>query len=383
MSVPIQNSLAAYKSRFAADPDAAAAAPGRVEILGNHTDYNGGLVLAAAIDRTTAVVGSRTDGSAIVTVAADLGDEATFDAKAIKGDDAHAWASYVLGVADQLQKAGVDVGGFNVAVSTDVPVGAGLSSSAALEVATAMLLKQLYPYEMAKLDMARLCQRAENLFVGVSSGLLDQFSSTFGEKDSLLFLDCTTFENRAVKLAKAGVSLVICDSMVKHSLTSGHYNERRAECEAAAAHFGKTILRDVDPAEFEARKGELPDDVRKRAEHVFGENQRVKDGIAAAERGDLAALGAAMSGSHESSRTMFENSTPELDFLVATAKTLDGCYGARLTGGGWGGATVNLVDDRAVEAFRADLAARYEAHTGKVPNVFVCAIGDGARAVAL
>ncbi len=373
--------MSLYSQRYRKSPTAAAVAPGRVEILGNHTDYNGGLVLAAAIDRVCAVAGEKLDDGAIVLYAPDFGDEATFSAANLTADPDRAWASYVIGVADQLHKAGVDVGGFRAVIESDVPVGAGLSSSAALEVATALFLKTLYPYDMAKMEIARLCQRAENQFVGVSSGLLDQFSSTFGEPNSLLFLDCKTLEHRTVPLNRSDVSLVICDSMAKHTLTSGHYNERRAECEAAGAHFGAKLLRDVAPAEFERRKGELPENVRRRAEHIFGENVRVVQGIAAAGSGDLVGLGAAMSASHESSRTLFENSTPELDFLAAAAAKLDGCYGARLTGGGWGGATVNLVALDAVGTFQTALSRLYEEHSGITPKVFVCAIGDGARQV--
>lgn len=379
MNEPLRNAAADYAARFGVTAPVAAVAPGRVEMLGNHTDYNGGYVLAAALDRVTAVVGERVEGDAIRLVAAGLDEEGEFDAFAIVKDSACAWANYVLGVVDQLHKAGAPVRGFRALIESDVPIGAGLSSSAALEVATALLLKQLYPFEMEKMALAQLCQRAENQFVGVSSGLLDQFSSTFGAKDSLLFLDCRSLDHKTVPLARADVSLVICNSMASHTLTSGHYNERRQECESAARHFGKTVLRDVDPAEFARLKHELPENVRKRAEHIFGENQRVLDGIAAAERGDLNGLGAAMFASHESSRTLFENSTPELDFLTAVAKELPGCFGARLTGGGWGGATVNLVDSSQVQPFRAELAARYEKRTGKSPNIFVCGIGDGAH----
>jgi len=383
MTQPIVTASAQYAARFGVTARVAAVAPGRVEILGNHTDYNGGYVLAAALDRVTAVVGEALDGNDIQLIAADMGKEAACNASDIRHDDEQAWPNYVLGVVDQLRKAGVNVGGFRALIESNVPIGAGLSSSAALEVATALFIKQLYPYQMEKMDLARLCQRAENQFVGVSSGLLDQFSSTFGAKDSLLFLDCKSLEHKTVALAKADVSLVICNSMASHTLTSGHYNERRSECEAAAKHFGKALLRDVDDAEFERRKGELPDNVRKRAEHIMGENKRVLAGIAAASRGDLHALGSAMFGSHESSRTLFENSIPELDYLVATARELAGCYGARLTGGGWGGATVNLVEISHVDAFCSCLGARYEKHTGKVPDIFVCAIGDGARQVAV
>jgi galactokinase len=326
---------------------------------------------------------SGAENGAIELVAADMNEEASFNVAHIVANPERSWASYVLGVVDQLIKAGVKIGGFRAVISSEVPVGAGLSSSAALEVSTAFALKQLYPYDMDKMEIARLCQRAENQFVGVSSGLLDQFSSTFGEKDSLLFLDCQSLEHRAVRMASPDVSLVICNSMVKHSLISGHYNERRAECEAAAAYFGQKLLRNVSPEEFYAKKSGMQENARKRAEHVFGENERVQKGIAAAESGDLAGLGSAMSASHESSRTLFENSIPELDFLVASAQEIPGCYGARLTGGGWAGATVNLVANDKVDAFKTELAARYKAHTGRQPDIFVSAIGQGAHIVAL
>ena len=373
----------AYRSRFGVPPTAAAAAPGRIEVLGNHTDYNGGLVMSAAIGQVTVVAGARDDSGAITLLAVDKDDEASFGSNGIQANQYHSWASYLLGVAHELQKAGIAVGGFRGTVKSDVAIGAGLSSSAALEVATALFLQQLYPFEMEKMDLARLCQRAENHFVGVSSGLLDQFSSMFGAAHSLLYLDCLTLEHGKTTIPRDDVSLVVCHSMNSHSLTSGHYNERREECMAAAAHFGKTLLRQVDVEEFHRRKHELPENVRKRAEHVIAENGRVVAGREAAAIGDLHGLGAAMTASHQSSRFLFENSTPDLDFLVDTAVTLPGCYGARLTGGGWGGAIVGLVDSSSIDSFRQEISRRFEQHSGKTPKTFVCEIADGARAVAI
>jgi galactokinase len=372
-----------YQKRFGGSPAAAAVAPGRVELLGNHTDYNGGYVMSAAIDRLTVVAGEPILSGEIRLYAANFDQEAWIGGGTIQADPENSWASYVLGVTDQLRRADVAAAGFQAVIESDVPVGSGLSSSAALEVATALFLQQLFPYKMDKMDLAKLCQRAENEFVGVSSGLMDQFSSVFGRENSLLFLDCLTYEHETIPLHRSDAELVICNSMVKHALTGGDYNTRRGECMAAAAHFGKKLLREVSLEEFEARKNELPENQRKRAEHILRENQRVLEGRKAAAYGDLAAFGKLMSASHASSRDLFENSAPELDFLVETALSLPGCYGARLTGGGWGGATINLVDSPHAEAFRAELAHRYEQTTGIAPEVFACRIADGARTVEL
>jgi galactokinase len=339
--------------------------------------------MSAAIDRYTAVVGGSSNGDAITLIASDFRREAMFSARKFEHNPTEPWASYVLGVVDQLKKASVNIAGFRASVISDVPIGAGLSSSAAMEVASALFLQQLFPYKMEKMEIARLCQRAENQFVGVSSGLLDQFSSTFGAKDHLLYLDCQSLDHGTVLMKRADVDLVICDSMAKHSLAGGDYNTRRGECMAAAAHFGQSLLRDIDPAEFERRKHELPENVRKRAEHVFGENDRVTRGIAAAREGDLNELGSLMTASHRSSRDKFENSTPELDWLVEHAVAIDGCYGSRLTGGGWGGATINLVDRETVDSFRTELISEFRQEFSIEPNIWVCKISDGAHVASL
>ncbi len=377
----VDNAVAAYTRRFGQAPQAAAFAPGRVEIMGNHTDYNGGFVLPAALDKGTVVAGSLTGDDTITLNAADFRREASFSAKELQADPQNSWASYVLGVVQQLQRDGVNVLGFNAIIHSDVPGGAGLSSSAALEVATALFLQQLFPYDRDPMQIARLCQRAENEFVGVQCGILDQFSSVFGVQDGLLFLDCLTLEHSMVKMGRDDIAVVICDSAVKHALTGGDYNTRRAECMAAAAHFGKPLLREVTWEEFTARVNELPENQRKRARHVLTEDRRVLAMREAAQKGDTVQMGQLLAEGHASCRDLFENSTPEIDLLVAEAVTLPGCIGAKMTGGGWGGCTVNLVFADAVAEFGRELTARYKVKTGHDAHVYACRAAQGARAV--
>ncbi len=375
--------VALYTQQFGIKPAAAAFAPGRVEIMGNHTDYNGGYVLPAALDKGTAIVGSPVAGDAITLVAADFNRRAVFSARDLRRDPQNSWGGYVLGVVQQLQQQGVAVGGFQAVLHSDVPTGAGLSSSAALEVATAYFLQQLFPFTRTPMEIARLCQRAENEYVGVQCGILDQFSSVFGAEDSLLFLDCLTLEHGTVKMGRPDVSLVVCDSAVKHALTGGDYNTRRAECMAAAKFFGKDLLREVPWDEFKAREHELPENERKRARHILTEDRRVLAMREAVEAGDTERMGQIYAEAHASNRDLFENSTPELDFLAATAATLPGCIGAKLTGGGWGGCTVNLIFADAVEEFSCELAARYKEKFGKEARLYPCRASRGAHVVIL
>lgn len=383
MSNTVDSAVQAYQDQFRAAPTVAALAPGRVEIMGNHTDYNGGYVLPAALDRATAVVGAATEDETITLYAADFHRQSQTPARKIQKDPQNSWASYVLGVVDQLQKQGVAIGGFRAVIRSDVPTGAGLSSSAALEVATALFLKQLFPYEMEPMPLARLCQRAENQFVGVNSGILDQFSSMFGQQDSLLFLDCLTLEHEAVRMGRSDIAIVICDSVVKHSLTSGDYNTRHAECMAAAQHFGKRLLREVSWDEFVAGEAGLPENQRKRTRHVLSEDRRVLAMREAIQGADTEVVGRLLAEGHASCRDLFENSTPEIDLLVDTAVQIDGCIGAKLTGGGWGGCTVNLVRQDAVPSFTEELASRYRAATGYEAQIYPCRAGQGAHAIKL
>lgn len=372
-----------YSQQFGTRPAAAAFAPGRVEVMGNHTDYNGGYVLPAALDKGTAVVGSPVAGDVITLYAADFNRRAVFSARELRKDRQNSWGGYVLGVVQQLQREGIAVAGFQAVLHSDVPTGSGLSSSAALEVATAFFLQQLFPFTRTPMQIARLCQRAENEFVGVQCGILDQFSSVFGEEGSLLFLDCLTLEHDTVKMGRPDVALVVCDSAVQHALTGGDYNTRRAECMAAAQHFGKELLRNVPWEEFEAREGELPENQRKRARHILSEDRRVLAMREAVQAGDTDRMGHIYAEAHASNRDLFENSTPELDFLAATAASLSGCIGAKLTGGGWGGCTVNLVFADAVPDFSRELAARYKQKFGRDAQLYPCRASRGAHTVTL
>ncbi len=348
-------------------------APGRVELLGNHTDYNGGVVLSAAIDLGISARGRRRDGGKIVLTSDGISGvaEAGVDGLAAGG----LWSDYPLGVAKMLIEAGYPVGGFEAEFSSTLPLGAGLSSSAAIEVCTAVLLMKLFGFDMARLDLAKLCRKAENEFVGVSCGLLDQVSSIFGKKDHVIFLDCRaeTVENVALP---EGVALLVVNSGVKHALTGGEYNERRGQCFEAAKILGVPALRDATSAQLAAAA--MPALVKRRAAHITGENERVFEALEDLRRGSATVFGRNMTASHRSSMENFENSTPELDALVEIACAQEGVLGARLTGGGFGGAIVALVEKSRGGAIAAEVEKEYARRTGHHGAACQCQIGDGA-----
>ena len=358
---------------------ASAYAPGRVELLGNHTDYNQGVVLAAAIDRGLTAAGiSRRDQLIVLTskaagsrVHASLGD--------LHPQEEARWANYPLGVVEQFVRSGFEIRGFDCEVSGDIPTGAGLSSSAALEVATAGLLIKLHEIRIPPLEVAKLCQRAENDFVGVKSGLLDQVTSIFGRENQLVYLDCQSEEIRTIPFP-SGFALVIAESGVEHNLLRSLYNTRREECAAAADALHVESLREVTPDHLEASRGSMDAVLFRRAAHVVGENDRVWQALAALESGNAPAIGALMNASHESSRVNFENSTAELDQLVSIARSLPGVLGSRLTGGGFGGGTVTLVEASRAAEVTEQLQRGYADHSGQAASVFVCRIADGAAA---
>ncbi|HRJ70764.1 MAG TPA: galactokinase [Terrimicrobiaceae bacterium] len=352
---------------------ASAFAPGRVELLGNHTDYNGGVVLSAAIDLGISARGrGREDGKIVLT---SEGIPGVAEADVAGLEPSGGWSDYPLGVARVLKDAGFPVGGFSADYSSTLPLGAGLSSSAAIEVCTAVLLSRLFGFSAGPLDLAKLCRKAENEFVGVNCGLLDQVSSIFGKKDHAVFLDCRaeTVENIPFP---AGVGLLIVHSGVKHALTGGEYNERREQCFEAARILGVPALRDATSAQL-AGAG-MPDLVRRRALHITGENERVFAAVGHLRQGDAAAFGKLMTASHGSSMANFENSTAELDVLVEIACAQDGVHGARLTGGGFGGAIVALVDLARIDVIAAAVESEYRKRTGHAGQAYRCLIGDGA-----
>jgi galactokinase len=352
-----------------------ACAPGRVELLGNHTDYNEGVVLGAAINRVICVFGVKNDRSIRLT-SADFGEIEILAAE-LRPLQERRWANYILGVADELRKLHVPIRGFTADVSGDLPIGAGLSSSAAFELATALFLLKLFPARLAPLEIAKACQRAEHRYVGVQSGLLDQVISLFGRADHAVFFDCRSEEIRCVPFP-AELALMIAESGKKRELAQGEYNLRTEETHAAARALGASALRDVSSAELD-RRNDLSALLRRRASHVIGENERVWRALKLLEAGDGIGFGKLMNESHESSRQNFENSTPELDLLVSIAQDLPGVLGARLTGAGFGGATVTLCERARAQQIAAELSRRYADATAIAPRVFVSRIADGAK----
>lgn len=353
-------------------------APGRVEILGNHTDYNEGVVLSAALNLGITASGKARQDQ-VIHLRSDEAEEVTAKLTAIS--PSRRWSDYPLGVVKMFLEAGVSVPGFEVDFSSTLPVGAGLSSSAALEVATGALLMKLTGFSCEPMDLAKLCRRAENEFVGVNCGLLDQVTSLFGEAERVVSLDCRTETIQTFPFPEAA-ALVIVNSGVKHALTGGEYNERRESCFEAARCLGVPALRDASFADLS--RVELPDIIRRRAAHIIGENDRVFQAREAFQAGNAEALGQLMTASHASSRTNFENSTVELDLLVEIATATQGVWGARLTGGGFGGAIVALAERTQAEQISQKISETYHQRSGYRGEALVCRPGDGAwRANAL
>ncbi len=382
----VQQARSLFRERYSKLPAVYGIAPGRVEVLGNHTDYNGGYVMSAAIDRVTVVAAGKNGLTQCRVFAQQKDAEAQFALDAIQPDPEDRWADYVKGVVVELQKAGVPLEPFDAVITGNVPIGAGVSSSASLEVATAMALLALHEASLPRWEVAKLCRRAENEFVGMPCGILDQFSAVFGERDSILFLDTRTEEQEAIALPADSYGFVLVHSMAQHALVSGDYATRYRECMEAAAWFRQRLgdhvqlLRDVRWEEFARWEAQMPEPLRRRARHVIRENERVLQGREALHRGDVQMLGELMFASHESSRVDYENSTPELDLLVQLARE-HGAVGARLTGAGWGGATLHLVEAARMDEYAQQVAEQYTQRTGIQPVVIRCHISQGARAL--
>lgn len=352
-------------------------APGRVELLGNHTDYNEGVVLAAALDLGVTAAGERSADGAITLVSAGFPEIHVAPGEPLRR--AGSWSDYPLGVVATLRAMGFAVGGFCAEFSSTVPAGAGLSSSAAMEVATVTLLRDLFGLTLSPWEIAKVGRRAENEFVGVGCGLLDQVSSVFGRRQQAIFLDCRAETVERIPFP-AGITLLVVPSGATHALSGGEYDERRAQCFEAARLLGAPALRDVTVTQLAG--ADLPDVVKRRAAHIVGENERVFAAVGHLRAGDIAAFGRVMAASHESSRTNFENSTPELDLLVEIALGLPGVHGARLTGGGFGGAIVAAVDADAVPRVEENLLSAYAQRSGIATRAIRCQIGEGAVAGA-
>jgi galactokinase len=350
-------------------------APGRVELLGNHTDYNDGVVLAVAVDRGCTVIGHARDDGVISLCSAAEG-KLEVELSALAPQTKAPWANYAIGVIKELIVLGVPVTGFSAVIEGDLPIACGLSSSAALEIAIALFVLKLARCKLPPLTIAEICQRAEHRFVGVQCGLLDQVTCIFGRRNQAVFFDCRTKEVRRIRFP-ADVALIVAESGTSRVLAASKYNERREETALAAKALGIAALRDSSPDEV-AKSASLSPGLRRRALHVVEENVRVWRALDLLDAGDRAALGELMNASHESSRVNFENSTPELDLLVAIARGLPGVLGSRLTGAGFGGATVTLCRRPEERLAAEQLAQKYTAQTRIVPRVFVCRVADGA-----
>jgi galactokinase len=380
----VERLVAAYP-----DADRAAArvvhAPGRVNLIGEHTDYNEGFVLPVAIDLGITLALVPTDDRRVDVTLVATGERDGFDLDSI-GAKRSAWIDYVAGMAWSLIDAAQPVSGFRAVLASDLPQGSGLSSSAALELASSLALSGGRVPDIDRMLLARLAQRAENAYVGVNCGLMDQFASAFGEPGSALLLDCRTLEHRAVAMPLHDAAIVVCHSGSPRRLETSAYNERRAQCEAAVAVIagvepGVTALRDVTPETLEANRGRMDPLVAARAEHIVHENARVLEAVAAFEHGDLDEVGRLFAASHASMRDLFGISSPELDALVEIASALPGVYGARLTGAGFGGCTVNLVRRDAAPALRDAVLRDYGPRTGLVARVFEVEPSRGAAVV--
>ncbi len=358
-------------------------APGRVNLIGEHTDYNDGFVMPAAIGFFTRVAGAPRSDLKLNIYSENFAQLAEFDLNALPATKQGHWSDYAVGVADTLVQAGISLRGADLLLAGDVPVAAGLSSSASVEVAVCQALLDLSEQKMSPRDMALLCQCAENEFVGARCGVMDQFISVHGVKDHALLLDCRSLDYRLLPLPPED-ALVICNTMVKHSVATGEYNQRRAECEAGVSILARHrpeihALRDATEADLAQAKAEMTDVVARRCRHIIRENDRVLRSGEALEAGDLELFGRLMNESHLSMRDDFEISCAELDTMVEIAQAFPGVLGARMTGGGFGGCTVNLVPLRLVEAFRTHIAAEYQRSTGLDPEIYVCAAADGVR----
>jgi galactokinase len=360
-------------------------APGRVNLIGEHTDYNEGFVMPAAINFSTYVAITKRDDR-LIRIHSDIFDEeASLDLAQPPARGRKHWTDYPFGVAAKLQQAGYEISGANVLVHGEVPLGSGLSSSAALEVSTGLGLLDISHQAIDRLQLAKTCQRAENEFVGARTGIMDQFIACFGKAGHAVMLDCRSLESKALPLPE-DEKLVVCNTMVKHELASSEYNARREQCEAGvsilARHLpGVKSLRDVTVADVREFADELGDIVFKRCLHVTSENDRVRAAADALGRGDSKTFGELMYESHKSLRDDYEVSCRELDVMVELAAQIDGVYGARMTGGGFGGCTINLIAAGAVEDFTRKIKTGYADATDREADVYVCTAADGAERI--
>src|ERR1041385_9440851 len=360
-------------------------APGRVNLIGEHTDYNDGFVMPVALDISTWARVSPRDDRRLQIYSENFDEEVEVDLDDSQLAARKHWSDYPIGVAVMLDRAGHRLRGARLQIRGEVPIGSGLSSSAAIEVATACALVANSNLQIDRRELALLCQRAENEFVGARVGIMDQFISLFGAAQKALLLDCRSLEFRLLPLPD-NVRLIICNTMVKHELASSAYNERREQCEAGVKHLAQFLpevkaLRDVSIEQLEQYRAGLSEVVYRRCRHVITENARVLAAGDALERGDLREFGKLMAEAHQSLRDDYEVSSEERDLMVELARKVEGVYGARMTGGGFGGSTINLVAEEHAEEFQETVAHEYLRITKLKPEIYVCSAAKGAAEV--
>lgn len=372
-----------FQQKFHRPAEAAASAPGRLEILGNHTDYNEGVVLSCAVTQRTAVALAANQSSSVNLYDARSNEYCSFDITKLHEKISPRWGAYPAGVISELQKRSLTIAGFDGVINSSVPLSAGMSSSAAFEMAVLFALMKLFQLDIAPAEAARIGQGVENNFMGLQSGLLDQFSSIFGVKDAFILSDFRTVEVVETAVMAPEASILVVNSMEKHNLVDSEYNQRRQACESAAAklaarHVGVKTLRDVSSELLHSEKAILSDLEYRRALHVVSECERVRKAIELLKKNDLKAFGQLWWDSHESSRINFENSTPALDKIVELSHTLPGALGARLSGGGFGGITIHLVENSCIAAYREEISRRYCEYCKRMPETIICQPGAGA-----
>jgi len=376
--------IRSHLEEYGQDPNIIAQAPGRVNLIGEHTDYNEGFVLPMAIDYYVRVALSRRKDQHLRFFSSDLQDRKRTSLSNLRFKKEDRWANYPKGIISVLLNRGYDIGGLSFTVMGNVPIGVGLSSSAALEVATAYAVQKLLGIEISGPELARLAQEAENSFVGVQCGIMDQFVSRMAQAGSAMFIDTRNMEYRHIPINLLTVKILITNSSVPRSLVDSEYNQRRAECEKCvsllSARKSGRSLRDYSAADLRDSMGLIPETTRKRCLHVVEENERVREAEGALKKNDIVSFGKLMNRSHESLRDQYEVSCPELDWLVKRAWETEGVYGSRMTGAGFGGCTVTLIEEEAIPKYEARLEA-YEKIFSFKPETFLCHPADGARIV--
>lgn len=360
--------------------------PGRVNLIGEHTDYNGGYVFPCALSFGTYAVARKRNDTKLKFSSTNFDLKVEVDLNDIKYDKTDDWANYPKGVVNEFKNLGFKLGGFEVMFSGNIPNGSGLSSSASIELATSVLLNELFNLNQNMLDMVKLSQRAENLFAGVNCGIMDQFAVGMGKKDNAIFLNCETLEYTYAPVILKEAKIVIANTNKKRGLTDSKYNERRLECERAVEDLKKVLnincLADVSIEDFEKNKMLIENEiVRKRAEHVVYEDDRTLKAVEMLKASDIKGFGKLMNDSHNSLRDLYEVTGIELDTLVDEARKIKGTIGSRMTGAGFGGCTVSIVENNAVEKFIADVGEKYKEKTGLEADFYVAEIGDGTKRI--